>query len=44
MTQVLEDVARSVFSEWVKDIPDARLASMVTYEVDPIRRTTGRWN
>jgi len=36
MTQGLEDVARSVFSEWVKDVPDPRLASMVTYPLTEI--------
>jgi len=36
MTQVLEDVARSVFSEWVKDVPDPRLGSMVTYPLTEI--------
>ena len=36
MPQVLEDIARSVFSEWVKDVPDPRLGSMVTYPLTEI--------
>ena len=36
MTQVLEDVARWVFAEWVKDVPDPRLAPMVTYPLTEI--------
>jgi NAD(P)-dependent dehydrogenase (short-subunit alcohol dehydrogenase family) len=30
MTRALDDVARAVFAEWVMDVRDPRLASMVT--------------
>ena len=36
MMQVLDDVAHSVFSEWVKNVPDPRLTSMVTYPLPEI--------